>query len=523
MENCLLVCKSLLGALGIPFTQRFLKEKLMTHPEFPSLLSISDTFEQYGLESMAMRLNDDHLNEIPFPCIVQVARPRGHFFNVITRFSNQSVSLVDEKGDQKNISKLDFSKIWTGVCLLVEEGENTKEPEIEKRIIEQKIIKTLVSAGLIGFMGLIGIGLSENGLSGLFFGYFLLKILGLAISFVLLWYQQDKENPTLQRFCTGGGRSFDCNSILDSKDFQLLDGRINPSLLAFAYFLTGISMLAFSANSSFPLLLVLSIATLPVVIYSLYYQALVIKSWCRFCLFIQAVLTVEIITAIIIMSEFWVDGLSISAIAFFTFLFTGIILGGVWIKPLLEYQNELYKTKRELGKLKSNKQLFKIVLSQSKKILDLPEGLGILFKGKAAKNQVIKVCNPYCGPCSVVHPALKNLFDRGLIDLQILFAPTKGDMQKEKTIQHFLAIAEKDNQLYTRKALDDWYERKEKDYVKYAKKHPINQGLNQQDEKIKLMEDWCNRENIAYTPTLFINGYELPKEYQVEDLKYLLD
>lgn len=107
--------------------------------------------------------------------------------------------------------------------------------------------------------------------------------------------------------------------------------------------------------------------------------------------------------------------------------------------------------------------------------------------------------------------------------MQILFAPSGGDEQKEKTIRHFLAVTEKENQEYTRQPLDDWYEGKDKDYAQFAAKYPMNGEIDQQEEKVKLMEDWCNRENIAYTPTLFINGYELPKDYQVEDLKYLLD
>jgi hypothetical protein len=29
---------------------------------------------------------------------------------------------------------------------------------------------------------------------------------------------------------------------------------------------------------------------------------------------------------------------------------------------------------------------------------------------------------------------------------------------------------------------------------------------------------WCKRERITHTPTIFINGYELPDEYNVHDL-----
>ncbi|TXE06440.1 vitamin K epoxide reductase family protein [Algoriphagus aquimarinus] len=520
MDNCLVICKRLLETLKVPYTGKFLKEKILTHPQYPSLLSISDTLEEYGVESIAVKLGPDRLDDFPLPGIVQISMVNGSFFSAITAVSENSVSLFDEKGKQKGVSRLDFLKSWTGVSLLVEAREDAAEPEINQKIRDQQIIKGVAMIGVVSFLGWLGLGLVEHEASGLFLSYFMLKLLGLSISSILLWYQHDKENPALQKFCSGG-KSVDCNSVLDSKTFQLVDGRINPSLMAFAYFFAGIGLLVSSDLSSMTFLAWISLATIPVVLYSFYYQSMVIKKWCRFCLLIQGVLILEALT--ILGGEFWGGGISISAVSLFVFLFTGVILGGILIKPLLGFKDEIFKAKRELAKLKSNKELFEAVLSRSRKIQNKPEGLGILLKGEKLKYQVIKVCNPYCGPCSEVHPILESLFDRGNIDLQILFTPGRGDEQKEKTIRHLLAVDGKGNSGYIREALDFWHGAKKKDYVQFATQYPINGELNLQEEKVKLMEDWCERENIAYTPTLFIDGYELPKEYKVEDLKYLLD
>lgn len=519
MENCLIICKRLLESLKVPFTGKFLKEKILTHPQYPSLLSLSDTLEEYGVESVAAKLGPERLDDFPLPGIVQVSLANGTFFNVITAVSENMVSVFDEKGKQKDISRLDFLKMWTGVCLLVETKENATEPEIGQKIRDRRIIRGLVALGVVSLLLWLGLGLVENGSSGLFLFYFLLKLLGLSISGILLWYQQDRENPTLQKFCSGV-KSVDCNSVLDSKAFQLLDGRINPSMLASAYFFAGLGLLVSSALFSMPFLAWLSMTTIPVVIYSFYYQGMVIKKWCRFCLLIQGVLVLEALA--VLGGGFWEGGLSFSALGLFLFLFTGVVLGGVWIKPMLGRQDELYKAKRDLAKLKSNKQLFQAAFSQSRKMQNVPQGLGILMKGETPKHQVIKVCSPYCNPCSRVHPVLESLFDTGNIDLQILFTPGRGDEQKEKTVRHLLAIESKGDSKLTQQALDDWYGAEKKDYSAFAAKYPMNGELIQQEEKMKAMEDWCEKENISYTPTLFIDGYELPKEYNVEDLKYIL-
>lgn len=142
MENCLITSKRLLGALDIPFTQEFLKEKVLTHPQCPSLLSISDTVEEYGVESMAVKLGPDRLGDFPAPGIVQVSLANGTFFNVVTAVSENSVSVFDEKGRQKDIPRLDFLRRWTGVGLLVEAREGAGEPGIGQK---EKTIRHLLA------------------------------------------------------------------------------------------------------------------------------------------------------------------------------------------------------------------------------------------------------------------------------------------------------------------------------------------------------------------------------------------
>ncbi|PZX49103.1 peptidase C39-like protein [Algoriphagus ratkowskyi] len=519
MDNCLVICKRLLDSLGVRYTQQILKEKILSHPQYPSLLSISDALEEFGVESIAANLGPDRLDDFPLPVLVQVSRVNGKYFNVITSVSQQYVSLFDEKGKQKDIARVDFLMSWTGVSLLVEAKENASELEIKQKILNQSIIKGVATVCTISLLVWLGFGLVENGTSGLYLVYFLLKLLGLSISLILLYYQHDKDNMALQKFCSGGKR-MDCNSVLDSKNFHFLDGRLNLSLLSFAYFFAGAGLLAGLAFSSVSLLGWLSLASIPVVIYAFYYQAIVIKKWCKICLLIQGVLVMEVL--IFFGGDFRFDGFDEVSCFLFLFLFTGVILGGIFIQPMLGQEEEYYRVKRELSKFKTNKELFDISLSRSKKIRNMPQGLGVFLKGEHPRYHVIKVCNPYCGPCARVHPILENLFDKGNIDLQILFSPSYKDERRRKMVGHLLAIQSKDNSKLMRKALDDWYGAKKKDYQMFAFKYPLNDEFIFQEEKVKDMEGWCNSEKISRTPTLFINGYELPKEYSVEDLKNLL-
>jgi protein-disulfide isomerase len=50
----------------------------------------------------------------------------------------------------------------------------------------------------------------------------------------------------------------------------------------------------------------------------------------------------------------------------------------------------------------------------------------------------------------------------------------------------------------------------------------MNGELKKQSEKIEKMSDWCNKVGIQYTPTIFVDGYELPKNYHLKDINYFL-
>jgi len=86
-------------------------------------------------------------------------------------------------------------------------------------------------------------------------------------------------------------------------------------------------------------------------------------------------------------------------------------------------------------------------------------------------------------------------------------------------VLHFLAIQELRGSRILNQALDDWYLAKDKNYQIFAEKYPLNGEQNNQKEKVKEMMKWCNTMKIRATPTIFINGSELPEDYLISELK----
>ncbi len=525
MDNCTAVTGNLLARLKIGYTDRFLMDTILSHPEHPSLLAVSDTLSKYQIEDLPVKVDGHRLQGLPLPCIVQLS-DNGGMFHVLTRYSAKESIYLNDKGKQVAIPTKEFLTRWTGVCLLAETTADSGEPGIAEKLARRRTMAIFKWAGAFFLLVWAVFSFSDSQLAPeinplLVGAYALFKVSGLAVGTMLLWYEVDKYNPTLQSFCSGG-KKVNCDSVLNSKYAKVFDGKVSLGSIGFSYFFGTFFFLpisGFSGTSLAPLAY-LSFASLPIVAISAYYQGLVIKQWCKFCIVVQAVLLLEAVIAFL--GGFHSIGLEFGPLSLLLALLLIPIPLWNWLKPLLEKEKEVNLYKRGLKKLKNNPDVFMGLLRKSRKIETDVEGLGISLRNDTARYDVIKVCNPYCGPCSKAHPLLDELYQKGSINLQIIFTASEEENDRRYSpVSHLLAIHMTDPNGIA-KALDDWYMADQKDYGVFADKYPLNGEIHQQKERIKQMWDWCKVEKITHTPTVFINGHELPKEYGIEDIKGIL-
>jgi hypothetical protein len=202
--------------------------------------------------------------------------------------------------------------------------------------------------------------------------------------------------------------------------------------------------------------------------------------------------------------------------------------------PAYQAARESKHNKIELQRLKHNPLIFESLLVKQKTLTESPDGLGILLGNPDATCKIIKVCNPYCGPCANAHQPMEDLLHNNAdVQIQIIFTVTnKEEDTRTPPVRHLLAIDEKRDKTLTQQALDDWYLAEQKDYETFASKYPMNGELKKQDGKIEAMRKWCDKTGISFTPTFFVSipsgsdrvgsFYQLPEMYSVNDLKYFL-
>ena len=63
-----------------------------------------------------------------------------------------------------------------------------------------------------------------------------------------------------------------------------------------------------------------------------------------------------------------------------------------------------------------------------------------------------------------------------------------------------------------------WYEKEKDNYQKIIKENEAFLHTEPIEEEMKKHRNWKNKTSFTSTPTILINGYKLPKEYELEDV-----
>ncbi len=520
-----------LKLLNVKVTDTTVDETLQNHPDWPSLLCISDSLNKWNLPNAAGRIEISEIDQLPTPFMAYTGR-FDNSLEIVSDVSESKVLLYSTKKDKLiTENKADFLNRWNGIYLIAEKNEKSGEKnyELNKR---NSFLKCLIPASLLILLTIISllflqrnIELSDiSSIIPVYFQYLILFI-GIIVTSLLLWYEIDSNNPILHKVCTGIVKG-NCDAILSGRQSKVFSW-LSWSEVGFFYFVGGLLTLLFAGTLTDSIATVgcLNVLALPYTVFSIYYQGRVAKQWCVLCLSVQALLLfggINVIASGFLLS---VWDLQLSVISKSILLYLTPVLLWYVLKPYLLKLQEAKNTRREYLRIKFNSEIFETLFKKQNQITVPTDGIGIDFGNPNANNILVKVCNPYCGPCAIAHPKIEKLLEE-ITDLKIkiIFAtPNAPEHDAYKPVAHLLAIRDQDkNGEIMKQSLNDWYLAEKKDYEKFATKYPINTDHEKQAYKIEAMYNWCKEMEIIATPTIFINGYQLPSVYDIGDLQYFL-
>lgn len=518
----------LIRTLGVRVTDETIKEAIEDHPDQGSLLSISDVLNTYNVENVVAKVAKPDVMKLNTPFIAQLNSKEGLPYFTVVKAINE-VKVICWNGLKSKwiaYERAEFTADFLGTVLLADVDETSGDIDYDQKYqhqLRKKTIKVISEIGLLVLIGAVILNIRSMSMI-LSFANVLLYGLGTSIAFLLLYYEIDQQNGLIKQLCGKTGKR-DCAAVTSSKASHIVG--ISWSSIGFSYFFGGLLALLTGGITNVPMLILLSamsMFSLPYIVFSVYYQWQVARQWCVLCLAIQAVLF-TLAALSIISSSFSFNDLKNIPVTTFLMLMICYLIPFIAVNHLMPILHKIKNAKRqksELMRLKHDPEIFNTLLRNQKSIEYDVTGLGLLLGNSEGTTRIIKVCNPYCGPCAYAQPAIDALVSNNPdVCVQIIF--TASDSEHDigaAPVKHLMAIAEQNSEELLKSALDDWYNATEKNYELFALKYAHVEGVNDQGQKLKAMNEWCNKTQIAFTPTFFINGRQLPQMYSVNDLKY---
>lgn len=360
------------------------------------------------------------------------------------------------------------------------------------------------------------------------------SLAGVYVCRLIILHLMNNDSPLGKKLCGNSGK-FNCDTVLTS-DLGKVSKNIHLADVGLIYFISQSLFLileTINGKSSG----CIAIITLPCLLafaltfVSLAYQAFVIKSWCKMCLLVVSIIWLQ---AIMLVMHFALTAgdqktgffTNISFNEFFPSLLTftvSLLIAGTWlfIKSAVLKASEAKMAKARLLLFKKNPAVFRSLLKTQRTVnSDLWEG-DFLLGNIGAPTQLIAALNPYCIPCAREYGELLTLlkmFPNSLSVIIRFLVHTETDHKQTTAVRYLLneyANTPKDKQP---DILERWFRTKSLSNSEDLLSHS-NPGQN---DLLKKHQQWFGESKIQHTPTLFINGQEMPKFYTASDLKILM-
>ncbi|UEG51468.1 thioredoxin domain-containing protein [Mucilaginibacter daejeonensis] len=537
------IAQNYLELINTKVTRSTIGQAIEENPFFPSLYSLSHTFSKFNIPNTAFQIPttefDDYEIHLPFVAFVKFI-DYGEDFILITDVSDDTITYLDSNKKKATTEKDKFLNRYKGplksgefffrdILWYAEPNVLSGDPEYntakdkERGSTYQKYLLGL--SGVVIFLSFIFLNLS-NGHVISFLTLLILKTIGVAAAGLLLLYEINKNHAFVRNICSVN-RKTDCDAVLSSQASKIFG--ISWGEIGFFYFAASTLGLLFPTVSWQTKLIWLSIANgcaSPYIIFSIYYQWRVLKQWCVLCLTVQCVLAAELIWCIF---HVWSTPLSIfpqdqSALIPAVACILLPIAGWFTLKPYLIKANDYHFYKNAYKRLQYNPDIFDSMLKQQIEAPDGWQSLGIDIGDPTAENTIIKICNPYCNPCDQAHPVLEEIIAHNdNVKLKVIFITRNSEFDKGlPVVKHLLSIASESSKEFVQGALDDWYLNVNKDYNKFKVKYSQYNNFEEQGYKVDAMRKWCDDANVTHTPTIYFNGYLLPENYSIHELKNIL-
>ena len=306
--------------------------------------------------------------------------------------------------------------------------------------------------------------------------------------------------------------------MLESKAARLW-GIVGWSEIGLGYFLTNALILVlFPAQITY--IALINILTLPYSVWSVWYQKVKAKQWCVLCLIVQVLLwTIFIINCLfgyIRMPVF--DFQELLYVMMLGSCYLASILGINMLVPKLNTDKMIQILRQVINSMKADENVFAALLKQQPFYETSDCDSIIRFGNPDSPLQLTILSNPYCNPCSIMHKRIEQLMQKTNNNISIQYILSSFDESLNSTNKYLIAAYLTNNnrsQIFT-----DWFEKGQELRDDFFKDLSLDMENPKIEIEFRKHEAWKEKTQLRATPTILVNGYQLPGNYKIEDLVY---
>ncbi|WP_136667725.1 vitamin K epoxide reductase family protein [Flavobacterium sp. H122] len=485
------------------------EEAFLSHPNYPSLFAVTDSLNYLTIENLAVKIPKEQFIELPESFLAVFKEEL-----VLVYKEGSSVLIENEKGKKQNLSSDGFLKDWSQIIVVVESNSEANNFQFNKNYSKWLLYFLPVTL-------LVLLSVFSNNFSA--FSYFFLgtTLVGLVFSVLILQEKFGIKTELGSKLCNMSAES-SCDSVIKSNDSEIFNGLSFYDLPILFFGINFLSILVNPVSSDF-IIPVLSLISIPFLVYSIWLQKVKIKKWCLLCLGVSSIIFIQSFPCFF--ENFSFEKNFFSGIS--AYLISSVLVFTIWflMKPLLEKGMQLKDELNVYKRFKRNFKLFKFLLKK----IEIQEGFetlkGIQYGNSNAVIKLTLFLSPSCGHCHKAFRDAKDFFEKNQdrVYLNILFNvnPENRDNQYLPVVETLLALNASDEEI-AGEALNDWHFKNLTLQV-WKEKWPLlpnNMAVNNQLQK---QYDWCLVNNFNYTPVKIVNNELFPNDYELNDLKYFIN
>ena len=510
MKNLL---EQFLDELEVAYTRRYADELYNSHPHKHNMYGLKMMLETYGIRCIGVKITDNDLSALTYPCILHT---HGDFV-IATEYTDTHI-IYRHQGVETTVSHSDARRIWTGNALVVDGESDASEPDYtghrHKEILEtakRYLLPVLMVVAVIG-----GIAGNLQKIDHYVMASLILNSVGLTLCLLLMQKQIFGASRYGDKVCSLFSHS-DCNSILDGKASGVMG--MKWSEIGFGYFAANILVCSLYPGAVGVAAVINWIAMLYGV-WSVYYQWRIAQNWCALCIAVQVIV--------------WADGIIYAAqIETITFGIADILCAGVIFGSCIAAVNlyaTVYSAEDERLRLLQQYRALKaksIVADAMIKEQEYHETtLGdssIVFGSPDARLRITIMSNPHCNPCALMHRKVESLLAMNHRNICVQYIFSSFSRQLEDSSRYLILCYLKNEEKEARRLFDRWYASDAHERTGLVKE--VSDCLHSEEVEAEMERHmrWREMTRLPFTPTVLVNGYILPKEYDIMDLAMIVD